>query len=77
MLNEFESAAEWYERALEKNRTYIPMSEPILESRLSNAPRPFDRAVSEFQTSLKTEHEPTLYNLGAAVQNKEMEEARF
>ncbi len=38
----------------------------------------FDRAVNEFQTSLKTnpKHEPTLYNLGAAYFKKgELEEA--
>ena len=43
--------------------------EPISELLLSNAKVPtYDRAIKEFETSLKTDpkHEPTLYNLSIA-----------
>jgi tetratricopeptide (TPR) repeat protein len=65
---QFESAAEWYERALKKKPDDTNVRTDLGITFVERATPDFDRAVSEFQTSLKTnpKHEPTLYNLGAA-----------
>ena len=65
---QFESAAEWYERALKKKPDDANVRTDLGITFVERAAPDFDRAVSEFQTSLKTnpKHEPTLYNLGAA-----------
>lgn len=65
---QFEQAAEWYERALKKKPDDINVRTDLGITFVERAAPDFDRAVSEFETSLKTnpKHEPTLYNLGAA-----------
>ncbi len=75
---QFESAAEWYERALKKKPDDTNVRTDLGITFVERATPDFERAVSEFQTSLKTnpKHEPTLYNLGAAYfRQGNMEEA--
>lgn len=65
---QFETAARWYEQALTKKPDDTNVRTDLGITFVERAAPDFDRAVSEFQTSLKTnpKHEPTLYNLGAA-----------
>jgi len=65
---QFELAADWYERALGKKPDDTNVRTDLGITFVERAVPDFDRAVSEFQTSLKAnpKHEPTLYNLGAA-----------
>lgn len=65
---QFEHAAEWYERALAKRPDDANVRTDFGITFVERNNPDFDRAVSEFETSLKTnpKSEPTLYNLGAA-----------
>jgi tetratricopeptide (TPR) repeat protein len=65
---EFEKAAQWYEQALAKKANDINVRTDLGVTFVERAVPDYDRAIAEFQTSLKTnpKHEPTLYNLGAA-----------
>jgi tetratricopeptide (TPR) repeat protein len=65
---QFEQAADWYERALVKKPNDANVRTDLGITFVERSAPDFDRAVSEFQASLKTnpKHEPTLYNLGAA-----------
>ncbi len=65
---QFETAADWYERALKIKPGDSNVRTDLGITFVERAAPDFDRAVSEFQTALKTnpKHEPTLYNLGAA-----------
>lgn len=75
---QFETAAKWYEQALAKKPDDTNVRTDLGITFVERAVPDFDRAVNEFQTSLKTnpKHEPTLYNLGAAYFKKgELEEA--
>jgi len=65
---QFESAGEWYERALAKKPDDTNVRTDLGITFVERANPDFDRAVKEFETSLKSnpKHEPTLYNLGAA-----------
>ena len=65
---QFEKAAEWYERALAKKPDDANVRTDLGITFVERAAPDFDRAVKEFETSLKSnpKHEPTLYNLGAA-----------
>ncbi len=65
---QFETAATWYERALKKKPDDTNVRTDLGITFVERATPDFDRAVSEFQSALKTnpKHEPTLYNLGAA-----------
>jgi tetratricopeptide (TPR) repeat protein len=65
---QFEKAAEWYELALKKKPDDTNVRTDLGITFVERAAPDFDRAISEFQTSLKAnpKHEPTLYNLGAA-----------
>jgi len=75
---QFETAAKWYEQALAKKPDDTNVRTDLGITFVERDVPDFDRAVNEFQTSLKTnpKHEPTLYNLGAAYFKKgELEEA--
>ncbi len=75
---QFETAAKWYEQALVKKPDDTNIRTDLGITFVERDVPDFDRAVNEFQTSLKTnpKHEPTLYNLGAAYFKKgELEEA--
>ena len=75
---QFETAAKWYEQALAKKPDDTNVRTDLGITFVERDVPDFDRAVIEFQTSLKTnpKHEPTLYNLGAAYFKKgELEEA--
>ncbi|MDQ3041213.1 MAG: tetratricopeptide repeat protein [Acidobacteriota bacterium] len=75
---QFETAAKWYEQALVKKPDDTNVRTDLGITFVERDVPDFDRAVNEFQTSLKTnpKHEPTLYNLGAAYFKKgELEEA--
>jgi len=75
---QFETAAKWYEQALVKKPDDTNVRTDLGITFVERTVPDFDRAVNEFQISLKTnpKHEPTLYNLGAAYFKKgELEEA--
>ncbi len=75
---QFETAAKWYEQALVKKPDDTNVRTDLGITFVERDVPDFDRAVNEFQTSLKTnpKHEPTLYNLGTAYFKKgELEEA--
>ena len=65
---QFEPAAKWYERALAKKGNDTNVRTDLGITFVERAVPDYNRAISEFQTSLKTnpKHEPTLYNLSAA-----------
>jgi tetratricopeptide (TPR) repeat protein len=65
---QFEKAAQWYEKALARKADDTNVRTDLGITFVERAAPDYDRAISEFQTSLKTnpKHEPTLYNLGAA-----------
>ena len=69
---QFEKAANWYEKALAKKSDDVNVRTDLGITFVERANPDYDRAVKEFQTSLKTnpKHEPTLYNLGAAYFKK-------
>jgi len=69
---QFEAAAEWYERALAKKPGDTNVRTDLGITFVERANPDFDRAVKEFDASLKSnpKHEPTLYNLGAAYFKK-------
>lgn len=66
------TAAKWYEQALAKNPDDINVRTDYGITFVEREDADLDRAVKEFQTSLKTnpKHEPTLYNLGIAYYKK-------
>ena len=75
---QFESAAKWYEQALAKKANDTNVRTDLGITFVERSVPDYDRAINEFQTSLKTnpKHEPTLYNLGAAYFKKgNLEEA--
>ncbi len=65
---QFETAAKWYEQALIKKADDINVRTDLGITFVERAAPDYDRAIREFQTSLKNnpKHEPTIYNLGAA-----------
>ncbi len=69
---EFEAAQKWYEQALAKKADDINVRTDLGITFVEREEPDFDRAVKEFQTSLKTNpnHEQTLYNLGIAYFRK-------
>ena len=69
---EFEKAEKWYLQALEKNSNDINVRTDLGITFVERAKPDLDRAIKEFQTSLKTDarHEPTLYNLAVAYYKK-------
>ena len=69
---QFEKAAQWYEQALVKKPGDTNVRTDLGITFVERAVPDYDRAIIEFQTSLKTnpKHEPTLYNLGAAYYKK-------
>jgi len=69
---QFEKAAERYEQALAKKPDDTNVRTDLGITFVERAAPDFDRAVKEFETSLKSnpKHEPTLYNLGAAYFKK-------
>ncbi len=69
---QFEKAAEWYEQALAKKPDDTNVRTDLGITYVERAAPDFDRAIKEFETSLKSnpKHEPTLYNLGAAYYKK-------
>ena len=69
---QFEKAAEWYEQALARKADDTNVRTDLGITFVERANPDFDRAVKEFETSLKSnpKHEPTLYNLGAAYFKK-------
>ena len=73
---QFETAAEWYEKALAKKPDDTNVRTDLGITFVERANPDYDRAVKEFETSLKSnpKNEPTLYNLGAAYFKKGNEE---
>ncbi len=69
---EFEKAEKWYLQALEKKSDDINVRTDLGITFVERAKPDLDRAIKEFQTSLKTDarHEPTLYNLAVAFYKK-------
>lgn len=69
---QFETAANWYEKALAKKPEDVNVRTDFGITFVERSNPDFDRAVKEFETSLKSnpKHEPTLYNLGAAYFKK-------
>lgn len=69
---QFEKAAEWYEQALARKADDTNVRTDLGITFVERANPDYDRAVKEFETSLKSnpKHEPTLYNLGAAYFKK-------
>jgi len=69
---DFEPAQKWYEQALAKKPEDINVRTDLGITFVEREKPDLDRAVKEFQTSLKTNpnHEPTLYNLGVAYFKK-------
>lgn len=67
-VEKFEKAEKWYQQALAKKPDDINVRTDLGITFVERANPDLDRAVKEFQTSLKTnpKHEPTLYNLGIA-----------
>ncbi len=77
--NQFEKAAEFYEKTLEINPNDVGARTDLGITFVERANPDFDRAIKEFETSLKNDpkHEPTLYNLSVAYFKKgETEKAR-
>lgn len=75
---QFETAAKWYEQALAVKADDANVRTDLGITFVERAAPDYDRAVKEFQTSLRInpKHEPTLYNLGAAYFKKgDLEEA--
>ena len=76
---QFEQAEIWYEKALEQKPEDFGVRTDLGITFVERANPDLDRAIKEFQTSLKTnpKHEPTLYNLGVAyIKKGETEQAR-
>lgn len=68
----YEKAEKWYEQALAKKPDDVNVRTDLGITFVERANPDFDRAIKEFQTSLKTNprHEQTLYNLGIAYFKK-------
>lgn len=68
----YEKAEKWYEQALTKKPDDVNVRTDLGITFVERANPDFDRAIKEFQTSLKTDskHEQTLYNLGIAYFKK-------
>lgn len=69
---EFEKAEKWYLQALEKKADDINVRTDLGITFVERTNPDLERAIKEFQTSLKTDpkHEPTLYNLAVAFYKK-------
>jgi tetratricopeptide (TPR) repeat protein len=69
---QYDKAKVWYEMALEKKPDDVGVRTDLGITFVERANPDLDRAIKEFQTSLKTnpKHEPTLYNLGVAYFKK-------
>ena len=69
---QFEKAEKWYEQALAKKPDDVNVRTDLGITFVERAAPDYDRAIKEFQTSLRTnpKHEPTLYNLGIAYFKK-------
>lgn len=77
--NQFEKAAEFYEQALKIDPNDVGARTDFGITFVERANPDYDRAIKEFESSLKTDpkHEPTLYNLSVAYFKKgDMEKAR-
>jgi tetratricopeptide (TPR) repeat protein len=70
--NQFEKAAEFYEKALAINPNDVGARTDFGITFVERANPDYERAVKEFETSLKADpkHEPTLYNLSVAYFKK-------
>jgi tetratricopeptide (TPR) repeat protein len=68
----FEKAEKWYIKALEKKPGDVNVRTDLGITFVERASPDLDRAIKEFQTSLRTDskHEPTLYNLAVAFYKK-------
>jgi tetratricopeptide (TPR) repeat protein len=71
-IKEFEKAEKWYLQALEKKSDDVNVRTDLGITFVERANPDLDRAIKEFQTSLKSDpkHEPTLYNLAVAFYKK-------
>lgn len=71
-IKEFEKAEKWYLQALEKKSDDVNVRTDLGITFVERANPDLDRAIKEFQTSLKIDpkHEPTLYNLAVAFYKK-------
>lgn len=65
---QFEKAAEFYEKALAINPSDVGVRTDLGITFVERASPDYDRAIKEFETSLKSDpkHEPTLFNLSVA-----------
>jgi tetratricopeptide (TPR) repeat protein len=65
---QFEKAAEFYEKALAINSSDVGARTDLGITFVERANPDYDRAIKEFETSLKADpkHEPTLFNLSVA-----------
>ena len=70
--DQFEKAGEFYEKALQINPNDVGARTDLGITFVKRANPDYDRAIKEFETSLKTDpkHEPTLYNLSVAYFKK-------
>ncbi|MBA3335373.1 MAG: tetratricopeptide repeat protein [Pyrinomonadaceae bacterium] len=71
-IKEFEKAEKWYLQALEKKSDDVNVRTDLGITFVERANPDLDRAIKEFQNSLKSDpkHEPTLYNLAVAFYKK-------
>lgn len=71
-LKQFENAEKQYSKALEIDPNDVNARTDLATTFVERQPPDFDRAIKEFETSLKMAptHEPTLYNLGVAYFRK-------
>lgn len=71
-IKEFEKAEKWYLQALEKKSDDVNVRTDLGITFVERANPDLERAIKEFQTSLKIDpkHEPTLYNLAIAFYKK-------
>ncbi len=70
--NQFDKAGEFYEKALQINPNDVGARTDLGITFVERENPDFDRAIKEFETSLKADpkHEPTLYNLSVAYFKK-------
>lgn len=69
---QFENAGDHYSKVLELEPTNISARTDLATTYVQRANPDYDRAVKEFEASLAVDpkHEPTIYNLGIALQKK-------
>lgn len=71
-VKKYEKAAEFYEKALKEDPNDVAARTDLGITFVQRAEPDYDRAIREFEASLKInpKHEPTLYNIAAAIHKK-------